>query len=69
MSTTVSNQHRICATCNLWAGPRIAKLPYPSIFVETDSYAKGECMGGGFRYMQMNAIATCGQYQKWAVLR
>ena len=67
--TVVSKDHPLCVTCNYWGGPRSAKLPFPSIFVEFDTTAKGQCLGGGFSNMQMLALAGCRQYEKWAVLR
>ena len=69
MSTTLSNQNKMCATCDLWGGPRQAMPPYPSVFITVDSYSKGQCIGGGFNPMQVNSIATCGQWRKWGPLK
>lgn len=69
MSTTLSNLNTQCATCDLWGGARKANLPFPSIFITVEPNEKGLCMGGGFNNLQMVAIATCGSWKKWGVLK
>lgn len=69
MSTTLSNLNKQCATCDLWGGSRKANLPFPSVFITVESNEKGLCMGGGFNNMQMVAVATCGSWKKWGVLK
>ena len=44
------------------AGTRKIK---PDGQVEIHPYSKGHCQGGGFRYAQMAALATCRQWQLW----
>lgn len=69
MPTTLSNQNKMCASCDLWGGARKANLPYPAVFITVEPNEKGICMGGGFNNMDMNAIATCSSWKKWGVLR
>jgi|LakMenEpi03Aug12_release.lakeMendotaPanAssembly.Ray.scaffolds.fasta_scaffold250502_4 hypothetical protein len=68
MSTTLSNQNKQCATCDLWGGSRKANLPFSSIFITVKSNEEGLCMGGGFNNMQMVAIATCYNLKNGAFL-
>lgn len=68
--STFSNAMRICATCTRWAGSRDAGQNIPSYFVWIDdSLGKGQCYGGGFRNLDMLPTATCGKYDKWAMLK
>lgn len=69
MSTTVSNQNRMCVTCDLWGGPRQAMQPYPAVFVTVDPSCKGKCMGGGHNYMDIQSMGTCSKWIKWGVLK
>lgn len=69
MPTTVTNQNKMCATCDLWKGPRQAMLPYPSVFVTIDSNSRGLCMGGIFNYHEVHCTTNCGQWKKWGPLK
>lgn len=69
MAATLTNQFKLCATCGLWGGVRKANPPYPAIFVTVEPSEKGLCMGGGFNSAKTQAIATCGSWRKWDVLR
>lgn len=69
MSSTASNQNRMCVTCDLWGGVRQAKPPYPAVFVYFESSTRGKCMGGGFQNTDVIAMATCSKWRKWGPLK
>lgn len=60
--TTLSTASKNCSTCVFWSGARKLR---PGGSVEFHPYSKGHCQGGGFRYAQMAALATCRQWQLW----
>jgi|LakMenEpi03Aug12_release.lakeMendotaPanAssembly.Ray.scaffolds.fasta_scaffold1001786_2 hypothetical protein len=69
MTTSATSQTIVCATCDLWGGPREAMQPYPSLIVSYDCYSKGKCMGGIFSPHEVSCIASCAQWRKWGALK
>jgi len=57
-----------CATCELWAGSRKLTVFRDQAEVE-DPSATGECIGGPFDRMPMNAFGYCQGWKKWGVLQ
>ncbi len=66
-SNSLPKSFKVCATCALWAGRRSAN-PTRSL-ASFDTTEKGECLGGGFNRLIMSPMATCREWQAWAVLR
>lgn len=68
--STFSNAMKVCATCARWDGEREVGIIVPAYFVDVqNAAAKGRCMGGGYFNQDMSAMATCGKYIKWPVLK
>ena len=60
--TSLPKASKLCSTCIFWAG---ARKIMPGDHVEVHPYSKGDCLGGGFQYASMAALATCSQWQLW----
>lgn len=54
---------RVCATCVHWCGNR--RPDATRSLIRFDNSEKGECAGGGFDRLKMNAMATCNKYKQW----
>lgn len=67
-SNTIGKTWKCCATCSRWGGTRDPGIIIPSITITFDMNQKGRCYGGGYRNLDMNGMAHCGQWMKWAAV-